>query len=303
MDLFYNGIPVGRFFGITVRLHFTFLFYVIWRIQQFGDVGLGFAYMFSLFFCILLHEFGHALAARWCDGDADEILLWPLGGLAFCRPAFHPTAHLITAVAGPFVTLVLWLLFWALSSLLPSAFPSLVLQYPFVYHLILATRDLNLWLLIFNMIPAFPMDGGRILRDIVWRWTGVLRATELASSLSRVIAVGGIIWAFTQRDFFLGFLAFFIFSGCSREMNALAYEAGAIHDFSVRERLKRGFRQHKFRRKMHEATSNEKSVAFHRCAQCGRTDRDEPSMDFRVCSQCSGDKEYCPDHLKTHKHS
>src|SRR6266481_1265189 len=118
MDFFGYGIPLGRYFGINVRLHFTFLLFAYYRVMQFGNFAFGFAYVAGLYVCILLHEFGHALAARWCDGEANDILLWPLGGLAFVRPAFNPTAHLITTVAGPFVTLVLWIAFSALSRVL-----------------------------------------------------------------------------------------------------------------------------------------------------------------------------------------
>src|ERR1041384_5745352 len=109
MDFLGAGVPLGSFRGIAVRLHFTFLIFAFWRVQMYADVVYGIAVIVGLYVCILLHEFGHAFAARWCDGECDLILLWPLGGLAFARPAFHPTAHLITTLAGPFVTLVLWL--------------------------------------------------------------------------------------------------------------------------------------------------------------------------------------------------
>ena len=158
MDFLGHGIPLGRYFGINVRLHFTLLIYAYLRATSFPDLGWGLAFVAGLYLCILLHEFGHALAARWCDGEANDILLWPLGGLAFVRPAFNPTAHLITTVAGPFVTLVLWLAFSALSRVLSgmSHVPWMVQVY------VNSLSGLNLWLLLFNLIPAFPMDGGRI---------------------------------------------------------------------------------------------------------------------------------------------
>jgi hypothetical protein len=75
MDFFGTGLPVGRYFGITVRLHFTFLLYAAYRIFQSSDVGFALAFIIGLYLCILLHEFGHALMALWCDGEVDQIVL------------------------------------------------------------------------------------------------------------------------------------------------------------------------------------------------------------------------------------
>ncbi len=255
---------------------------------------LALCYIGALYVSILLHEFGHALAARWCDGEATQILLWPLGGLAFCRPAFHPTAHLLTSAAGPFVSLCLFGFFVGIESL----------PVDLSYYLGNTVKELifmNGALLLFNLIPAFPMDGGRILRDSLWYFIGVRRATQWAVGLSKFLAgfvlILALLRGFSGSFHFFGFefsvgqlaiLAFFIFSQSSTEMLALRWE-GPIHPFSIRERLLRGLHPRPI-----APSSVREYVSFHRCNACGRTELDSPGLIFRVASD---GYEYCEDHL------
>jgi Zn-dependent protease len=301
MDIFGSGIPLGRWFGINVRLHFTFLIYAFYRIQQFPDFLYGFLFIAGLYICILLHEFGHALAARWADGEANDILLWPLGGLAYCRPAWHPTAHLICTAAGPFVTFLLFV-GTMLGAILLRA--TGVDAGPVLYarHFLTDMAVLNLWLLIFNLIPAFPMDGGRILRDILWHWMSAEKATGIAVWAGRFIAGATIVWAIGKQDWWLVVLAVFILMQGQREYHLLAFESAAQHGFSLRERLRRGSRQRAFRQGMAAVRAAEMNAAFHRCTSCGRTERDDPHLEFRICTDCSGGQEYCREHLNGHPH-
>ena len=303
MNFFSTGIPLGRYWGITVRLHFTFLIYAWYRAMSWNNLAAGLLFVVLLYGCILLHEFGHALAARWCDGEATDILLWPLGGLASVRPAFHPTAQLITTVAGPFVTLVLWLVFW-LASALAEQHLNLANNGLFtVYQFLLALKSLNFVLLIFNLLPVFPMDGGRILRDGLWYWLGVERATSVAVWISRCVAGLGIVWAAYQGEYWIIFLAVFILLQSFNEQAALAFEArGGQHDFSIRDRLRRGRRQRVFRQAVCEHAAVTAALPFHRCTACGRTEHDSTTLDFRVCPDCASGEEYCLDHLESHRH-
>ncbi len=293
MNLISQGIFVGRYFGIAVRLHFTFLLYAFWRIQEmsqppFGP-AFGIAYVAILYLSVLLHEFGHALAARWCDGQADEILLWPLGGLAFCLPPFNATAHLITTAAGPLVSLALWLASAGLLALFANAAPALE---PLLWGLGIAAQ-INLMLLLFNMIPAFPMDGGRLLRDLLWHWLGARRATEIAVWIGRFVALAGMVWAFTTGNTWLVILAAFVLLGSRHEPALItAMEASGRYEFSIRERLARGRRQRQFREAMHSAAATAQS-AFHRCAVCHRSEQDG-DLDFRTYED---GREYCIEHL------
>jgi Zn-dependent protease len=303
MDFLSAGIPLGRYFGIPVRLHFTFLIYAYYRATGFGDLWWGLAFVAGLYVCILLHEFGHALAARWCDGDVDHILLWPLGGLAVCRCAWHPTAHLITAAAGPFVTLVLWLLFWGLTAWLGHGLDQLGAVGLNIYFFLLALKSLNLMLLLFNLIPAFPMDGGRILRDTIWHWMSAETATKIAVWVSRVIAAAGIGYAVFSGQYMLILVAAFILFQAQQEQVIVGAELHqAQYGFSFKERWQRRGRQRRFYGAVKAQTVEVAVVGFHRCATCGRTERDDRHMDFRVCTECADGSEYCPEHLAAHAH-
>jgi Zn-dependent protease len=296
MDFLSSGIPLGRYFGINVRLHFTFLIYAWFHLRGSSDLVLALAMLVALYVCILLHEFGHALAARWCDGEAEDILLWPLGGLAMCRPAWHPTAHLITAAAGPFVTLVLGAMFWGLALLLPDNTPTALQK--FVVYL----AWMNTVLLVFNLIPAFPMDGGRILRDTMWHFMRAETATRIAVWVSRVVAGAGAVYAVLAGQWFLLLLVGFILLQAGSEQRIVAAEAAGTYNFSIRERLKRGARQRAFRSDVGTQREQAAAVGFHRCAVCGLTERDDRHMDFRVCTDCQSDSEYCTKHIDSHTH-
>ena len=292
MNFFSYGIPIGRYFGINVRLHFTFLLYAYYRVQAYQNPFFGLLFVSAIYLCILLHEFGHALAARWCDGEANDILLWPLGGLAFVRPAWNPTAHLITTVAGPFVTFVLWVGLAVAARLLPHGV------------LFAELSTFNGFILLFNLIPAFPVDGGRILRDTLWHWMRAETATRIAVIVSRVIAALGAVLALVIHDYWLLVFPVFIFMQTMHEQQIVAMESrGAVYGFSIRDRLKRGRKQREFRRAVRESVHIETASTFHRCAVCGLTEITAPAMDFRVCPDCASGHEYCREHLDAHPHS
>lgn len=304
MNFFGAGISIGRYFGITVRLHWLlFVVAYLWGsryAEATGSPALAAVIIIGQFLCVLLHEFGHALMARWCDGEVDEIVLWPLGGLAFCRPLYNPTAHLLTTVAGPFVTLVLWAGFALGANALQQAG---VLSHPHGATLVATCVVLAGWnklLLLFNLIPAFPMDGGRILRDSLWHWIGARKATLIAVRVSQVMAIAALGWCVYSREFWLMLFPLFILSqaGASHRL------VGAIEipeqPFSIRERLRRPRDQSPFGQLDPEEELT--PSAFHGCYICGKTDTDHPLLDFRVCTDCSDAKEYCPEHLHAHAH-
>lgn len=310
MDFLSAGVPIGRWFGIHVRLHFTFFLYAFFMVQELPSIAVGLAWVGGLYVSILLHEFGHALAARWCDGEANEILLWPLGGLAFVRPAWHPTAHLITTVAGPLVTLGLWIGFMALRVALMSYGDTPRELLIFISSL----ERLNRWLLLFNLIPAFPMDGGRILRDSLWHFTSAEKATRVAIRFSQGIAALAMAWVVMNwtgwvpnlpvqpNPVLIIVLALFVLSQSAHETQIVAMESGGTYHFSIRERLARGRRQRQFRQAMELRGRQDAAEGFHRCAECGRTECDAPQLEFRVCSDCSSGEEYCSEHLRRHRH-
>ena len=293
MNFFSYGIPIGRYFGINVRLHFTFLIYAYYRVQEYGSPIFGLCFVAGIYLCILLHEFGHALAARWCDGEAHDILLWPLGGLAFVRPAWDPTAHLITTVAGPFVTFVLWL---ALKVVAQAT-----IALPVVSLFAHTLSHFNLIILLFNLIPAFPMDGGRILRDGLWHWMSAETATRPAVWVSRGSAIAAGVFALYAGQYFFLLFPVFIFMQTMHEQQIVAMEARGAYGFSIRERLKRGRKQREFRQAVRVHIQAEETT-FHRCHTCGATEVTAPTMDFRVCLDCVNGQEYCREHIDVHQH-
>src|SRR3954462_6644644 len=162
-------IRLFRFSGIQVYLHFSWFLVAAYELTQrkgiYSSPIWALAEYIALFAIVLLHEFGHALACRQTGGVADRIVLWPLGGIAFVNPPRRPGAMLWSIAAGPLVNVIL-LPILSLGLLIAPLEPgaaSLDLAL-FVRHV----WWINLGLLIFNMLPVYPLDGGQILRALLW---------------------------------------------------------------------------------------------------------------------------------------
>jgi len=237
------SVPAGRIAGIAIRIHIIFLLYVGFRMWELREAGAGFwlAIFAGMYVCILLHEFGHALSARWCGGEADEILIWPLGGLAYCRPPFHPTPHLITTLGGPMVTLVLWgLLTVAAGWLQPETAAGLSESRWWTWQYVKELAAVNGFLLLFNLVPAFPMDGGRALRDTLWHFVPVQKANRVAGVVGVIASIGLISWGFSTDNQWMVFIGIYtIFSGLQEMMSQEYVELWQMESWSLRERLAR----------------------------------------------------------------
>ena len=185
-----NSYYLGKLAGIDVKLHWSFLLLPAWVL--FSTLGAGgsvaaaapaLALLIGVFGCVVLHEIGHALAARKFGIATHDIVLYPIGGVAsLLRIPKNPLQELIIAVAGPAVNVVIAALLFgwlAITSLNGSAGS-------FVHSL----AWVNVGLVIFNMIPAFPMDGGRVLRSTLAMFSSHYQATKIATSVGQVAAVG-----------------------------------------------------------------------------------------------------------------
>ncbi|HEY2139877.1 MAG TPA: M50 family metallopeptidase [Chthoniobacterales bacterium] len=183
-------IRLFKFSGIQVYLHFSWFLVAAFELTQrrgvySSQIWAGYEYL-ALFGIVLLHEFGHALACRQTGGTANQIVLWPLGGIAFVNPPRRPGAMLWSIAAGPLVNVILFPLLTA--ALFVTAEPAGVERSDFS-QLLLQIWQINLGLLIFNMLPVYPLDGGQILRSLLWFPLGEIRSLQIASVLGLVGAV------------------------------------------------------------------------------------------------------------------
>lgn len=210
-------IRLGRLFGIDVYLHWLwFLLLGIEITNQRGSAtgGLNYHHMLwnlveflSIFGIVLMHEFGHALACKSVGGRADRIILWFLGGVAFVQPPPRPGAVLWSIAAGPLVNVVL--------------VPVTVLAVmsverwgawlgPDFEHYVHSIAFINIAILIFNMLPIYPLDGGQIVQSLLWFVLGRARSLRIVATVGLVVGVLAAVTALAYRQGFLVLIGAFI---------------------------------------------------------------------------------------------
>lgn len=272
-DVLSWSFPIGQLFGIMVRVHWIMPIFVIgvigraafatgWKEGAWQDAAM---LMFLMFVSILLHEFGHCFAARYMEGEADEVLLWPLGGLAFCRSLPHtPSAHFVTALGGPLVNLILCLicglvLAFALDYVPPfypwwdwwrfEDAPSLKIHLStwgvdpkreFADSLLVIVLARCFWinwiLLLFNIVlMGHPFDGGRMLQAALWPRLGHYQSSKVAIYAGFFVAVVVGLYSIVYSEPLMAYLTIFIFMACAQEWMTLesAHEDSLFgYDFS-----------------------------------------------------------------------
>ncbi|HJS84849.1 MAG TPA: site-2 protease family protein [Acetobacteraceae bacterium] len=218
------SIPVGSVRGTVIRVHITFLLFLLWiGVAHYAQGGApaaaqGIAFIILLFLCVLLHEFGHVFAARHYGVQTPDITLLPIGGVARLeRIPEEPTQELLIALAGPAVNLVIGIcIYLALGGLVPVE--GYEVQNPGI-SLFSRLAWVNFFLVLFNLIPAFPMDGGRVLRALLAYRLGYGRATQIAASIGQGVAfLFGILGLFGNP--ILLFIALFVYLGAAAEAHA-----------------------------------------------------------------------------------
>ncbi|MFN3595771.1 MAG: site-2 protease family protein [Rubricoccaceae bacterium] len=238
-------LRLGRFFGIDVFLHWTFVLLIVGAFAFFllggrgvnealGGVGL----IAAVFACVVLHEYGHALMARRFGVPTKDITLYPIGGVArLQRLPEDPKQELLIALAGPAVNVVLALAIYAWLALsgTPLLAPTGLLGPAGAFWSNLLW--LNVVLVAFNMLPAFPMDGGRVLRALLAFRLDYARATRIAAGVGQGMAIlFGLLAVMPPFNPFLLFIALFVYLGAQQEAHAALMRA-AVRGVPVREAM------------------------------------------------------------------
>ena len=224
------SLRIARVSGIDIRVHLTFLLIVLWGALDFGRRGgihgafFGALMVCSLFTCVVLHELGHSLVAQRFGVRVREILLLPIGGVArLAREPQKPWQELLIAVAGPAVNVVIAI---ALAVLVLVAFPTGYLHSewnagklpePSLRTFIAGLLYGNVALAVFNMIPALPMDGGRVLRAALAMVIGRPRATNIAGFVGQMLAAGLVAFGLVKSEMVLALIGAFVFFGATQE--------------------------------------------------------------------------------------
>ncbi len=244
-----SSFTIGHLFGIPVKIHVSLLIILPFFAWAFGsniiyltentDIArrqlllnpylLGFIMAIMLFASILLHELAHSLVARKKDVETTDITLMLFGGLANIEEiSKDPKDEVKIAASGPLTSLALG----GFLVLMGSFAPNFILED--LRLVILYTGQLNIFLAIFNLLPAFPSDGGRILRALIAQRTSFRRATEIASKFGKGFALMFGIIGFMSGNFLLVFIAFFIYIGASQE-HQFSNIKSALSDLKVKD--------------------------------------------------------------------
>ena len=208
-----GSFPLFRIAGIQVYLHWSWLvvayFEIVNRVNKYQSMTWNVIEYLALFGIVLLHEFGHALACRQVGGQANRIMLWPLGGVAFVQPPPRPGALLWSIAAGPLVNVVL----------LPVTVMALVLanvaglqnEYADFVRFLLSITVINIVLLVFNLLPIYPLDGGQILQALLWFVIGHARSLMVSGIIGLAGAAGVIVLALVRlQNKWLAVVAIFV---------------------------------------------------------------------------------------------
>ena len=220
-----RSLSFPKIAGIEINIHWTFLLLILWTIYNNLRAGLdttqvtwSVIFVLSLFVCVTLHELSHALSAKRYGINTKDITLYPIGGVARLeKMPEKPKQELIVALAGPVVNVIIALL------LAPLIVQSNFETSESGNALIIGANNflpmlgmLNITLAVFNLIPAFPMDGGRVLRALLAMKLGRVKATKIAAGIGKLLAFGFIVMGFYSNPFLI-FIGLFVILGANAE--------------------------------------------------------------------------------------
>lgn len=216
MDIRKGTLQIFRFRGINVYLHWSWFLVAAFEIADRGHVYSAVYWnvleYLALFLIVTMHEFGHALACRQTGGTAEQIVLWPLGGVAYVNPPQRPGAMLWSIAAGPLVNVALLPVLSVLVAVSNGA--GWATAMPNAYLLLKTLWLINLVLLIFNMLPVYPLDGGQILRSLLWFALGRARSMTVSVIIGFAGAAGMLIYAIREQNIWLGLIGAYVLINC-----------------------------------------------------------------------------------------
>lgn len=223
----FGAFQIGRPYGIPVRLHWTMFLFMPYLASEISQglqmhVGWGWAAVVLLFISVALHEYGHALVARGRGYPVRDIVLTPIGGVAFLlRAPGRPRDEAVIAIAGPLVSLALALLcalgMWGV---LMAGLEELSV-------LLLLLAGINTSLFLFNLLPCFPMDGGRLFRAWQSSRVGRLEATRRAVNVGKILAVLMALWGISTSHWTLVIIAFVVYQSAAQEYRQVQLQEAA----------------------------------------------------------------------------
>lgn len=223
---------MGKVAGIKLFMHWTFPLIIVWIIftnlgrgLNSGQVAWAVVFTLTVFICVILHELGHALAAKRYHIQTKDITLFPIGGVARLeKMPDKPIQELIVALAGPAVNFIIVILLFIFLRLTKLPTDLSVVTHISAGNFLLSLAIINLWLALFNLIPAFPMDGGRVLRALLSLRLNRVLATNIAAKIGQVLA---IVFAFIGFFYspFLILIALFVFWGATEEAEQMQIQS------------------------------------------------------------------------------
>ena len=211
-----GSIHLFRLAGVDLYLHcswFLVAFYEIgMRNGRYSSVAWSIVEYLALFLIVLTHEFGHAMACRQVGGTANRIMLWPLGGVAYVDPPMRPGATLWSIAAGPLVNVALFPVFYA--ALLLGRQQGWPITMPDAYMLVRSLLWIDVILLAFNILPIYPLDGGKILRSLLWFPLGRARSLMVAVVLGFVGIAGFFALSIFTHSTWYAILSVYMLVSC-----------------------------------------------------------------------------------------
>jgi len=212
-----GSIRLFRFAGIDLYLHWSWFLVAVYEINQrrtnYSSLAWNVVEYLALFGIILFHEFGHSLACRQVGGKADQIVLWPLGGVAYVSPPPRPGATLWSIAAGPLVNVALAPVLTLMVVIGKAGWAEAT---PNAYALVRAVCFINYALLIFNLLPIYPLDGGQMVRALLWFALGRARSLMVSVFIGFAGVAGLVVLAVFLKSFWIAVVAVFILLNCWR---------------------------------------------------------------------------------------